>query len=105
MLLDERGTGDLIAGAERLALIDRAGRRRVCLGKIDGARARGLRAAACGELRENGLRALADEREANIDHLDRLVGRMMGVAMLVERVECGSANRAIAPRDRLDAHR
>src|SRR5205823_3897601 len=72
--------------------------------EIDRARARGLRAAARGKARENGLRAFADQREANIDHLDRLVGRMMGVAMLVERIECGSDADAIARRDRFDAH-
>src|SRR5262249_59580726 len=50
-------------------------------------------------------RALADQREGDIDHPDRLRGGMGGVAVLVERIEGGADAGAISRRYRLDAHR
>src|SRR4029079_14725018 len=89
VLLDERGAGDLAAGAERFALVDRAGQRPARVAEIDLALPGRLRALTFGEAGKAQLRALSDHGKPDIDHLDRLVGRVVGVAMLIERVERG----------------
>src|SRR5262245_65894255 len=103
MLLDERRAGDGAAGAERLALVDRAGHRPV--GEMDVAPARRLRRTARGEAWKAELGTFADRRQPDIDHLDRLVGRMVRVAMLVKRVECGADAGTICRFELRHAHR
>ena len=73
--------------------IDRAGDRLARVREIDLAPACRRRARDPGRRREAQLRALADHRQPDVDHLDRLVRRMVCVAVLVERVEGGADRR------------
>src|SRR6185312_14842241 len=96
---------DLAAGPECLALIDRTGRRLVCVAEIHLALPGRLRAFAPGEARKAQFRALADHGEPDIDHLDRLVGRMVSIAMLIERVERDPDAGAVRALDLAHANR
>src|SRR5262245_66381162 len=72
---------------------------------MDVAPARRLRRAARGEAWKAELGTFADRRQTDIDHLDRLVGRMVRVAMLVKRVECGADAGTISRFELRLAHR
>src|SRR5438128_66802 len=61
--------------------------------------------AALAEGREAQLGALADEAEPHVHHLDRLLGRMVRVAVLVERIECGADRLAVSGLELCERHR
>src|ERR1700688_4251862 len=88
MLLDQRRARNAASGAEIAALVDRARNWPGGIFEKDVTRALRLGSAAVGERRKGELRALAHQREPHVDHLDRLVGRMVRVALVVERIEC-----------------
>ncbi len=94
MLLDQRRPDDLGARAQILAPIDRADHRLSGARKVRLAPARGRCRGGPTDSGKRKLRALAHGRKADIDHLDRLLGRMVRVAMLVKRIERG-ADRAM----------
>src|SRR5712671_5446942 len=86
MLLDQRRTRNAASGAEVLAPENRTGDRRGIV-EVNLARLARSGCSLSAQGRKRELRALADERQPHIDHLDRLVGRMVRVALLVKRVE------------------
>src|SRR6185436_11534270 len=57
------------------------------------------------EAREAQLRPLADGAEPDVDHLDRLVRRMVRVAQLVQFVERGADRLPLALPELLDGDR
>ena len=80
---------------KRIARIDRTRDGLVGIAEIDRTATR-RRPLAAALLREFQLRPLADDGKTDIDHLHRLVGRVVGVALLVEPVERGADAAAIA---------
>src|ERR1700688_2369371 len=100
MLLDQRRARNAASGAEIAAFVDRERNWPGGIVEKDVTRALRPGSAAVGERRKGELRALAQQREPHVDHLDRLVGRMVRVALLVERIE-RLANRSAMAGDEL----
>src|SRR5580692_8411509 len=96
MFLDQRRARNPASGAEVAAFVDRARDRPGGIIEINLARTLRLGGAALDEYREGELRTLADQREPHVHHLDRLVRRMVRVALLVERIECLADRGAVA---------
>src|SRR5262249_36304846 len=71
-LLQDGRRGDAGAGREGVAIIDRTAHRLLGIEEIDVAMACGLRGAPLAEPREGELRALADDAEPHVHHLDGL---------------------------------
>src|SRR6266478_8351256 len=80
VLLDERRALDCTSGAKRLPPVDRAGQGLVS--EIDGALVRWLCRRTFSNSWKTWSRPLADQREADIDHLHRLFRCMMGIGAL-----------------------
>ena len=93
MLLDQRRPGNARAGAQTVAPIDLGGERLAGAAEIGRPLARRRRRAGRREARERELRPLADGGKPDVDHLHRLLGRMMRVAMFVKPVEGGADRR------------
>src|SRR5262249_42831696 len=96
MLLDQRRARNAASGAEIGALVDRARDRLGRIGDENLASLPRLWRAARAQGWKRELRALADQRQAHVDHLDRLIGRMVRVALVVQRVERRADHLAVA---------
>src|SRR6202011_1684323 len=83
MLLDQGRARNAASGAEILAPVDRTGDGLAGIVEVNLARLARFWRAMPAQGRKSELRALADQGEPHVDHLDRLVGRVMGVALLV----------------------
>src|SRR5882762_3452473 len=107
VLAHQGGPGDPRPGPEVFAPVYRTGYRTRRIVQMHLHPSMSLGAAPRGETRQRQGRALADRREPDIDDLDRLFRRMMGVAPLVEAVERAPDGAAVLRPDLLlrDGHR
>src|SRR5439155_27361841 len=105
--LDQRRPGNPGAGAEMIAPVDHGGDRLAGAAEIGRTFARRRRRAGDCHTREGELRPLAYAAEPDVDHLHRLLRRMMRVAVLVELIERGADRLAFTALElrEIDRHR
>src|SRR5919197_2955933 len=96
VLLDQRRPRDVDPCPQRVAAIHLRGEWLARIGKIDKTLGDRRSSAGRSETRKRQLRPLPDSVEPDVDHLHRLFGGMVCVAPLVELVECGADDSAIA---------